>query len=92
MNKQMEQAAKDVLAANPLAEAVYVTEDGNAFLPEVKNLAENHAYMNRLPAPVEVKRADGKKVKPEEGSEPAAPEEAAEAAPEEAAKPKGKKK
>ncbi|MBS1940879.1 MAG: hypothetical protein JST38_08385 [Bacteroidetes bacterium] len=92
MNKQMERAAKEVLAANPQAEAVYVTEDGNAFLPEVQNLADNHAYMHRLPAPVKVLRSEVKKVKPENGSEPAVPEEAAEAAPEEAAKPKGKKK
>ncbi len=105
---KIQEAAKAAFANHPSTDEVYVTEDGNAFLPEVKNLAIDHARRSNLPAPVLVQRAGVKEeevkevtedvptepeeVAPEEPEE-VAPEEPEEVAPEEeAAKPKAKKK
>lgn len=57
MNKLMTAAAA-VFEAYPEAEAVFVCEDGNVFLEERKNLAENHCRTERLPAPKLVKRTE----------------------------------
>ena len=54
--KRIAQAAAAVFANITDLDQVYVTEDGNAFMPHVKNLAENHARTSRLPAPVLVSR------------------------------------
>lgn len=96
---KIQEAAKAAFANHPGTDEVYVTEDGNAFLPEVKNLALDHARRSNLPAPVLVKRDEVKEEKevkeavptePKEAEEAepdyveeAAPEEAEEAAPEE---------
>lgn len=51
-------AAAAVFAQFEATKELYVTEDGNAFMPHVKNLADNHARTSRLPAPVLVKRSE----------------------------------
>lgn len=56
--KRIAVAAAAVFANIQDLEQVYVTEDGNAFMPHVKNLAENHARTSRLPAPVLVSRGE----------------------------------
>ena len=64
-----------VFAAHPEAENVYVCEDGNVFLEERKNLAENHCRSERLDAPRLVSRADVEGV--DEDADAAAAEEQA---------------
>lgn len=56
--KRIAQAAAAVFANIADIDKVYVTEDGNAFMPHVKNLAEHHARTTRLPAPVLVSRGE----------------------------------
>lgn len=51
-------AAAACFAQHKAIQELYVTEDGNAFMPHVQGLAVNHARMNRLPEPVLVKRDD----------------------------------
>lgn len=58
-------AAAMVLDAYPLAEAVYVCDDGNVFLEESKNLAENHCRTMRLNPPQLVRRDELPVKKPE---------------------------
>ncbi len=55
MNK-VQLAAAAAFENHPSVDQVYVTEDGNAFLPEVKNLAIDHARRCNLPAPLLVSR------------------------------------
>jgi hypothetical protein len=49
-------AAAAVFATNPVADEVFVCEDGNAFLPHAKQLAFAHARSAKLPDPVSVRR------------------------------------
>ncbi len=55
MNKLMA-AAVAVFEAYPEAEAVFVCDDGNVFLEERQNLAENHCRTERLSKPTLVRR------------------------------------
>lgn len=58
MSKLITRAAKAAFERYPEAEVLYVTHDGNAFLANSKGMAEHHARQERLPAPVEVRRAE----------------------------------
>jgi hypothetical protein len=51
-------AAMACFANHPDEVEVHVTEDGNAWLGAHKNLAQAHASLEKLPAPVTVSRAD----------------------------------
>jgi hypothetical protein len=85
-------AAAACFAQHKAIQELYVTEDGNAFMPHVQGLAVNHARMNRLPEPVLVKRDDpgvveaiamaskGRKTADEHAAAAPAPEAGAEAA------------
>ena len=87
MNKQLLTAALAVFATYPEAEEVLVCEDGNVFLAERRNLAENHCREARIPAPIVVKREEVEKAS-KKGARPdaeAAAKEAEEKAAAEAA-------
>lgn len=58
LSKIIRMAAAAVFASHPDATELYVTEDGNAWLPEVKGLAHTHAASQKLPAPVCVQRSE----------------------------------
>ncbi|MCW5900486.1 MAG: hypothetical protein KIT10_14575 [Flavobacteriales bacterium] len=49
-------AALAVFAQYADAQEVYVTDDGNVWLPGAKHLAYTHAKANKLPAPTRVER------------------------------------
>lgn len=80
----------------PETDHVYVTSDGNVFLPKARGFADHHARTNRLPEPLKVERSQVEEkadaAKGKAGAEQAAKEqaEAEKAAAEQSAKKKGK--
>lgn len=85
MNKQLLAAAIAVFDTYPEAEEVLVCEDGNVFLAERRNLAENHCREARMPAPILVKREDIEKASKKGAKADAAGDVAAKEAEEKAA-------